>query len=137
MQDELESTEPFTENAISKIVVDCALKVHRALGPGLLESVYENVLAYELRLRGLEVLCQEPIRIVYGPIEFKEGFRADLLVNNLVIVEIKSVTAVLPLHKKILLTYLRLSQIRLGLLINFNCELLKDGISRVANGMTT
>jgi GxxExxY protein len=123
----------MTENELARVVVDAAYQVHTKLGPGLLESVYETVLAYELKKRGLTVLRQQPIPIVYDELEFEEGFRADLLVADKLIVELKSVEHVAPVHKKQLLTYLRLADKRLGLLVNFGEALIKDGISRVAN----
>jgi len=125
----------MTENEIAKIVVDSAFQIHKRLGPGLLESVYEIVLAYELKKRGLNVKRQVPVAIVYNDIKFDEGFRADLIVEGKVIVELKSVEKVVPVHKKQLLTYLRLADKRLGLLINFGSELIRDGISRVVNGL--
>ena len=125
----------MTENEIAKIVVDAAFQIHKRLGPGLLESVYEIVLAYELKKRGLKVERQMPVAIVYDDIKFDEGFRADLIVEGKVIVELKSVEKVVPVHKKQLLTYLRLADKRLGLLINFGSELIRDGISRVVNGL--
>ena len=124
----------MTENEIGKIIVDSALAVHRALGPGLLETVYEITLAHELKKRGLLVRRQVPVRVEYDGIQFDEGFRADLIVNDLVIIELKSVESVHRVHKKQLLTYLRLSGKRLGYLINFGEELIKDGISRIVNG---
>jgi GxxExxY protein len=123
----------MTENEIAKIVVDAAFKVHTALGPGLLESVYEVVLARELEQRGLKVERQKPVPILYDNLKFDEGFRADLIVENSVIVELKSVETIVPVHKKQLLTYLRLTDKRLGLLINFGAALIKDGITRVVN----
>ena len=125
----------MTENEIAKIVVDAAIKVHRALGPGLLESVYEIVLAHELAKRGLKAERQVPIPIEYDGLKFQEGFRADIVVEEKIIVELKSVENIQPVHKKQLLTYLRLADMRLGLLINFGSALLKDGISRVVNGL--
>ena len=125
----------MTENETAKIIVDAAYHVHKSLGPGLLESVYETVLAYELKRRGLKVERQVPVAIVYDNIKFDEGFRADLIVEDKVIVELKSVENVIPVHKKQLLTYLRLAGKRLGLLINFGSELIRDGISRVVNGL--
>ena len=125
----------MTENEVAKVIVDCAYKVHTTLGPGLLESVYEAALAYELGKRGLNVERQKPLPVVYENVRLEEGFRADLVVSDLVIVELKSVEEIAPVHKKQLLTYLRLADKRLGLLINFGAELIKDGISRVANGM--
>jgi GxxExxY protein len=125
----------MTENEIATRIVDAAYKVHTTLGPGLLESVYKQVLLYELRKRGFHVLFEQPIPVVYDEIQLEVGFRADLIVNSLVIIELKSVEAVAPVHKKQLLTYLRLTNKRLGLLINFNVELIKNGISRVVNGL--
>lgn len=121
-------------NEISGHILDSAIKVHRSLGPGLLESVYERALAHELKKRGLKVDVQIPVTFTYDDIVFDEGFRADLIVDDSVIVELKSVEALKDLHKKQLLTYLRLSGHKLGLLINFNEVLLKDGLTRVANG---
>lgn len=125
----------MTENEIAKIVVDAAYHIHVRLGPGLLESVYETVLAYELNKRGLTVVRQAPIPVVYENLQFDEGFRADLIVSDLVIIELKSVEKTHPVHKKKLLTYLRLADRRLGLLINFGEALIKNGISRVANNL--
>jgi len=125
----------LSENSIAHQIVDAAYQVHVALGPGLLESVYQHILAAELNERGLHVEMQRPVPILYKGFEFEIGFRADMVVENLVIVEIKSVEAVHPVHKKQLLTYLRLTDKRLGLLINFNVELIRDGISRVVNGL--
>ena len=123
----------MTENEIAKVVVDAAFKVHTSLGPGLLETVYEIVLAHELKKRGLKVGRQIGIPIRYESLMFEEGFRADLIVEDKLIVELKAVEAVARVHKKQLLTYLRLTDKRLGLLINFGEELIKDGISRVVN----
>ena len=123
------------ENEISKHVVDSAYSIHTNIGPGLLETVYEVLLAHELKKRGLEVERQVPVAIVYDGIEFEEGFRADLIVENTLIIEVKSVEKTAPVHKKQLLTYLRLTDKRLGLLINFGDELIKNGISRVVNGL--
>ncbi len=120
---------------MARQIVDAALHVHRALGPGLLETVYEAALAYELEQRGLRATHQQPIPMAYGPVKFRMGFRADLLVEDEVIVEVKSIDAVAAVHRKQLLTYLRLSGKRLGLLINFNVALLKDGIARLVNGL--
>ena len=125
----------MTENEIAREIVDAAYHIHRRLGPGLLESVYETVLAYDLKKRGLKIDRQVAVAIVYGEIKFDEGFRADLIVENKVIAELKSVENVIPVHKKQLLTYLRLADKRLGLLINFGSELIRDGISRVVNGL--
>ena len=125
----------MTENEIATVIVDAALRVHRALGPGLLESVYEAALAFELRDRGLQVQRQVPIPVRYRTVIFDEGFRADLVVETKVIVELKSVERIAPVHPKQLLTHLRLADRRLGLLINFNVELLRDGIKRVVNDL--
>lgn len=124
-----------TENEIAEQVVDAAYQVHRRLGPGLLESVYEVVLAYELRKRGLKVARQLPVPIEYDSLKFEEGFRLDLLVEEKVIVELKSLEEVPKVHKKQVLTHLRLANKRLGLLINFGAELIKDGIWRIVNGL--
>jgi len=125
----------MTENEIAKIIVDVAFQIHKRLGPGLLESVYEVILAHELKKRGLRVKRQVPVPIVFDEIKFDEGFRADLIVEEKVIVELKSVEKVSRVHKKQLLTYLRLADKRLGLLINFGAGLIRDGISRVVNGL--
>jgi GxxExxY protein len=125
----------LTENSIATQIVDAAYHIHVALGPGLLESVYQHILAAELAERGLHVELQRPIPILYRGLEFEIGFRADMIVQDAVIVEIKSVEAIHPVHKKQLLTYLRLADKRLGLMINFNVELIKDGISRVVNSL--
>ena len=125
----------MTENEISKHILDAAFKVHTQLGPGLLESVYEVAMAHELRQAGLKVERQAPITISYDGVIFDEGFRADLLVQDSVIVELKSVESLKPVFAKQLLSYLRLADKKLGLLINFNEESLKNGIKRIANGM--
>lgn len=119
---------------IASAVVDCGLRVHKALGPGLLESVYEAVLADGLSARGFAVVRQHAVPIVFEGRTLAEGFRLDLLIDDLVVVEVKSVERLIGLHGKQLLTYLRLSRKPLGLLINFNVELFKDGVSRIANG---
>ncbi len=123
----------MTENEIATQVVDAAYKIHTTLGPGLLESVYEMVLAQELMKRALDVSRQQAIPVTYEGVHMEAGSRADLIVEAKVIVEIKSVEALAPVHKKQLLTYLRLADKRLGLLINFDVELIKDGIARVVN----
>ena len=125
----------MTENEIATHIVDAAYRIHTTLGPGLLESVYEEVLAHELRTRGLTVVQQKIIPLIYQGFRFKMAFRVDLIVNDVVIVEIKSVPELAPVHKKQLLTYLRLGEKRLGLLINFGAYLIKDGISRIVNGL--
>jgi len=122
-------------NEISAKIIDVAIDVHRRLGPGLLESVYQAVLPHELAKRGLRVQAEVPVSIVWDGIKLEVGFRADVIVEDAVIIELKSVESVAPVHKKQLLTYLRLADKRLGLLINFGTELLKDGIHRVVNGL--
>lgn len=125
----------MNENELSKVVVESCLKIHRALGPGLLESVYEEVLCYELWKCGLKFTRQKGIAVMYEDIKMDLGFRADLIVEDKLIVELKSVEAIAPVHHKVLLTYLRLTNKKLGLLINFNVELIKDGIKRVVNNL--
>ena len=124
-----------TENEIAREIVDASFHVHSRLGPGLLESVYEAILARELTKRGLLIVRQQPVPIQYDGLNFDEGFRADMVVDDLVIIELKSVEQVAPIHKKQLLTYLRLANKRLGLLINFGSALIKDGIHRIANSL--
>ena len=114
-------------------VVDAAMKVHSALGPGLLEGAYEACLAYELRKRGLGVVVQLPLPVVYEGVELELGYRLDLLVNAAIVLELKAVTRLLPIHEAQLLSYLKLSGYRLGLLINFHALHLKDGIKRMVN----
>jgi len=123
----------MTENEVAKQVVDVAYKIHTTFGPGLLESVYETIMAYELQKRNLRVRRQKPIPVYYETVRMNLGFRADLIVDDKVMVEVKSVEAINPVHKKQLLTYLRLADKKLGLLINFNVELIKSGITRVVN----
>jgi GxxExxY protein len=125
----------LNENQLSKIILDAAFKVHTRTGPGLLESVYEIILAHELRKQGLRVERQVPILIRYDELTFDEGFRADLLVEGKVIVELKSLEKLIPVHSKQVLTQLRLSERRLGLLINFGEVHLKNGIERIVNGL--
>jgi GxxExxY protein len=126
---------PMTENEAATIIVDACFHIHTSLGPGLLESVYETVLAHELEQRGLRVERQAAVPISWRGLQFDEGFRADLIVEDLVIVELKSVEQVVPVHSKQLLTYLRLSGKRLGLLANFGEARMKDGLKRVVNGL--
>ena len=125
----------MTYNEITGEIVDAALVIHRKLGPGLLESVYTALLEHELQKRGLHVEREVPIPIVWEDVRLDIGFRADLIAEDKVIVELKSVEKLAPVHKKQLLTYLRVADKRLGLLINFGAALLKDGIHRVANGL--
>ena len=123
------------ENDISYKIIGAAIELHKNIGPGLLESAYENALAHDLRALGLNVKQQVPMPFVYKEIKQDVGYRLDLLVNNKVIVEIKAVDALAPVHYAQLLTYLKLSGLKLGLLINFNCKLLKKEIHRVVNGL--
>jgi len=131
-----EKESSMRENDFTGLIVDAAFKIHTTLGPGLLESVYERVLEHELKRRGLRVKRQVTIPVIYEGLTLDDGFRADLNVEGLVIIELKSVEAVAPVHKKQVLTYLRLSGLRVGLLLNFGAPLMKDGIFRIANGMT-
>lgn len=126
----------MTENEVARQIVDAAYKIHTTLGPGLLESVYEAVMSAELANRGLQVQRQQAIPVVYETMRLDIGFRAHLVVENKVIVEIKSVETIAPVHRKQLLTYLRIADKRLGLLINFDTELIRDGISRVVTGLS-
>ncbi len=119
-------------DAVARAIVDCGLKVHRTLGPGLLESAYETCLAYEIGNRGHEVRRQVALPIVYEGLTLETGYRIDLLIDDLVLVEVKSVDTVLPIHQAQLMTYLRLSGLRLGLLMNFNVALFKQGVRRIA-----
>lgn len=121
------------ENEISGVIVDAAFKIHTTLGPELLESVYEIVLAHELEKRGLGVRVQQPMPVIYENVRLEIGFRADIVVENKVVIEVKSVEMIAPVHPKQLRTYLRLMNLKLGLLINFNVPLLKDG--RVVNNL--
>ena len=125
----------MTENEIATIVVDAAFMVHTRVGPGLLESVYEASLAHELAKRRLVVRRQQGLPVIYDTIRMEMGFRADLVVEGKLIVEIKSIEVIAPVHRKQLLTYLRLAGMKLGLLINFNVEFIKNGITRVVNGL--
>ncbi|MEN8192974.1 MAG: GxxExxY protein [Bacteroidota bacterium] len=124
----------MTENEISKIVFDCALKVHKALGPGLLESAYEECLFYELKKTTLKVEKQKPLPLIYGEVKLEIGYRIDIIIENKFIIEIKSVEALNDIHLAQVLTYLKLSNCKLGMLINFNVVLIKNGIKRVING---
>ena len=125
----------LTENEISKIIVNCAYRVHCALGPGLLESAYEECLYYELQKESLNVEKQKPLPLIYEEVKLDIGYRVDLLVNHKVIIEIKSVEALNNVHLAQILTYLKLSDCKLGLLINFNVALIKNGIKRVVNNL--
>ena len=120
-------------NHITDQIIGAAIEVHRALGPGLLESAYEACLAFELAQRGLKVEPQKPLPVVYKEVHLDCGYRLDLLVENAVIVEIKAVESLAPIHQAQLLSYLRLSGCKVGLLINFNVKILKDGLRRLVN----
>ena len=123
----------MTEDEVGRLIVDAAVQIHQKMGPGLLETVYEVILAHELRRRGLRVERQVPIPITYEELRFIEGFRIDLVVEDKVIVELKCVERLSHAHKKQLLTYLRLTDKRLGYLLNFHEALMKHGITRIAN----
>jgi len=125
----------MNENEVGRIVVDTSLAIHRELGPGLLESVYEAVLAQALSQRGLTTTRQVAVPIRYPGLQFEEAFRADIIVNDKVILEIKSVESLRNVHKKQLLTYLRLAKMKLGFVLNFGEALMKDGIVRIVNGL--
>ena len=124
------------ENRVGTTIVDASIEVHRLLGPGLLESVYESALAHELVLRGLSVATQVPIDVDYKGVRFEQGFRVDLIVEKLVVVELKSVEQVSAAHRKQLQTYLRLTDLKLGFLLNFGASLMKEGIIRAVNGLS-
>jgi GxxExxY protein len=123
----------MSENELSRIVFDCALKVHQTLGPGLLESAYEECLFYELKKTGLTVEKQKPLPLIYEEIKLEIGYRLDIIIENKLILEIKSVDALNEIHFAQLLTYLKLTDCKLGLLLNFNVILIKNGIKRVVN----
>jgi GxxExxY protein len=125
----------MTENEIAKIVVDCCFKIHTSLGPGLFESVYEKALIYELEKRGLNFEQQKGIPVFYDNIKMEMGFRADIIIENKVILELKSQEVLAPVHSKQLLTYLRVTGLKLGLLINFGEALIKNGIHRIVNNL--
>jgi GxxExxY protein len=125
----------MTENELSRIVFDCAMKVHQSLGPGLLESAYEECLYYELRKTGLNVEKQKPLPLIYEEVKLDVGYRIDIIVENKLIIEIKSVEALNDVHFAQLLTYLKLTNCKLGLLINFNVSLIKNGVKRVVNNL--
>ena len=129
------NNEDLWENELASIIVDCSYHIHVKLGPGLLESVYEEILYYELTSIGLNLERQKALPVYWKDLKMDIGFRTDLIVENKVIVEIKSVEQVHPVHQKQLLTYLKLTDMKLGLLINFNSPIIKTGITRIANGL--
>jgi len=124
----------MTENQIAKIVFDAALKVHKALGPGLLESAYQECLIYELRKEGLIIESEKPLPLVYEEVKLDIGYRVDIMIGNKFIIEVKAVEALNDVHLAQILTYLKLSNCKLGMLINFNVSLIKNGVKRVING---
>jgi GxxExxY protein len=125
----------MNENEISYKIIGCAIELHKKLGPGLLESVYENALAYDLREIGLDVKQQYPMPFIYKEVKMDVGYRLDLLIENKVIIEIKSIDELASVHYAQTLTYLKLSDLKLGLLINFNCKILKENIHRIVNNL--
>lgn len=125
----------MNENELAKIVVNTAFKIHNQYGPGLFESVYEELMYYELGKQGLNIKRQIPIPLVHELIKLEAGFRADLIVEDKLLIEIKSIECIAPVHYKQVTTYLKLANIKLGLLINFNVALIKDGIQRIVNNL--
>ena len=125
----------MTENELAKIIVDKAYHIHKQLGPGLLESVYENILAHELKKANLQIARQVPIQLRYDDIVFEDAFRADIIVENKVLIELKSIDTISSVHFKQTLTYIKLMNLKLGLLINFNEAYILNGIRRVVNGL--
>ncbi|MRX37673.1 GxxExxY protein [Flavobacterium sp. LC2016-23] len=125
----------MTENELSKVVFNCSLKVHQTLGPGLLESAYEECLYYELKKTGLEIQKQKPLPLIYEEVKLDIGYRLDIIIENKLILEIKAVDALNEIHFAQLLTYLKLTGCKLGLLINFNVALIKNGIRRIVNNL--
>lgn len=123
----------MSENEIAKTIWDICFKIHSTLGPGLFESVYEEIFAFELNKAGLRFTRQEAIPLVWDTIRLDAGFRVDFIVENKVIVELKSVEEIHPVHQKQVITYLKITKLKLGLLVNFNSSLLKDGFQRIAN----
>jgi GxxExxY protein len=125
----------MTENELSKVIVNTAYQIHTQLGPGLLESVYEEIMYFELKKQGFQVERQKAIPVMWNGLKLEIGFRADLIVENKVIIELKSVESLAPVHSKQLLTYLKLTGLKLGLLINYNENLIKDAIHRIVNNL--
>lgn len=125
----------ITENEIATKILDICFKIHRLYGPGLFESVYEEIICYELIKENILFKRQHPIPLIHETIRLEAGFRADLIIENKVLIEIKSIEAIAPVHKKQIQTYLKLTGLKLGLLINFNVDLLKEGITRIANNL--
>lgn len=125
----------MNENEISNVILGVAIELHKSLGPGLLESAYENALVYDLMKKGLDVKQQIAMPFIYKEVKLDVGYRIDLIVENKVLIEVKSIEDLAPVHYSQVLTYLRLSKLKLGLLINFNTKLLKDGIHRIVNNL--
>ena len=125
----------MSENELSKIIVNSCFQIHSKLGPGLFESVYEEILNYELLGKGLEVERQKVISVYWNNVKMDQGFRSDLIINKKVLIEIKSMETVVRVHQKQVQTYIRLTGIKLGLLVNFNEALIKNGIQRIVNGL--
>jgi GxxExxY protein len=125
----------MNENELSRVIVNICFNIHKTLGPGLLESVYEATICHELAKVGIPFTRQQVLPVVYDGVHLDLGFRTDVIVMNKLVIEIKSIETLVPVHRKILLTYLRLTNIKLGLLVNFSEELIKDGIHRVVNGL--
>lgn len=125
----------MTENEIAKIAVDICFRIHTQYGPGLFESVYEEIFCYELSKTGIPFYRQHPIPLVHEEIKMDAGFRADVLIDNKIIVELKSIEALAPVHYKQVQTYLKLTGCKLGLLVNFNVALIKEGIHRIVNNL--
>ena len=131
----MNSSKPFTENSIAKIIVDVAYQIHKTMGPGLLESAYQSFMVNDLQKRGLKIKSEVPMPVVYDQAILNNGYRVDILVEDLVIVELKAVEKIAYVHQQQLLTYLKASNLKLGLLINFGAPLIKYGIKRVVNGL--
>lgn len=128
-------TTNMNQNQISNLIIGSAIEVHKQLGPGLLESAYETCLEYELNKKRLYVLRQIPMPIVYKDIKLEYGYRMDLLINNKVVIEVKSLEAITPVHEAQLLTYLKLGEYKLGLILNFHVKMMKNGIKRMVNNL--
>jgi GxxExxY protein len=124
----------MSDNDLTHEIIGAAIEVHRSLGPGLLESAYEECLAREFTIRGISFERQKPLPVVYKEVKVEAGYRVDFLVSGRIVVELKAIEALAPIHDAIVLTYLRMSGCRIGLLINFNCVVLKDGIKRLVLG---
>ncbi len=131
----MDQSKNHTENSVAKIIVDVAYQIHKKLGPGLLESAYQTIMVDELKKRGLNVKSEVLMPVIYDDVVIENGYRADIIVEDLVIIELKSIEKIAYVHKKQLLTYLKLSNYKLGLLINFGAPLIKLGIKRVVNGL--